>query len=109
MEKTTLYLPSRLQADLRAIARRTGRPQAALIRDALEAYVAGQEQPWPTSIGIEADGSMDGADVEGWLADEWEADLRRHEDEAAANMTTPAPAPPAPPPRGRTGGRRAIR
>jgi len=51
MEKTTLYLPTELQASLRALARRTGRSQANLIREALETYVAGQERPRPKSIG----------------------------------------------------------
>lgn len=99
MEKTTLYLPPRIQAELRALARRTGRSQAALIRDALEAYVAGQDQPWPSSIGIGADGSLDAENVEPWLAEHWEADLLPRESEAEASpagparLTRPSPTP----------------
>jgi len=78
MEKTTLYLPSELQASLRAAARRTGRSQAQLIREAIETYVAGQERPRPRSIGIVADGSLDAADAKRWVHERWAADGGRH-------------------------------
>src|SRR5206468_1651199 len=39
MEKTTLYLPKELQRELRETARREGRPQAALVREALDTYL----------------------------------------------------------------------
>jgi predicted transcriptional regulator len=71
MEKTTLYLPSDLQRSLRDLSRRSGRPQAALIREALESYVGSQARPWPRSIGSAADGTVAGRDSEAWLADEW--------------------------------------
>jgi hypothetical protein len=58
MEKTTLYLTEELQAELRALARRTGRPQAQLIRDAVAEYVARAERPWPRSIGIVSSGAF---------------------------------------------------
>ena len=77
MEKTTLYLPTELQASLRALARRTGRSQANLIREALETYVAGQERPRPKSIGIAGDGSLDAADAKRWVHERW-ADGGRH-------------------------------
>lgn len=72
MEKTTLYLSAELQRSLRELARRTGRRQADLIREALTVYVGGQERPWPRSIGAAADGSLDAADSERWLGEEWE-------------------------------------
>jgi hypothetical protein len=71
MEKTTLYLPTELQRSLRDLSRRTGRPQAALIREALGAYVAEQERPWPRSIGSAADGTIAGGDSEAWFREEW--------------------------------------
>lgn len=72
MEKTTLYLSGELQRSLRELARRTGRRQADLIREALTEYVGRVERPWPRSIGAAADGSLDAADGERWLRDEWE-------------------------------------
>ena len=71
MEKTTLYLPGELQRGLRDLSRRTGRPQAQIIREALASYVAGQERPWPKSIGSAADGAISGSDSESWLREEW--------------------------------------
>jgi hypothetical protein len=71
MEKTTLYLPGELQAGLRDISRRTGRSQAALIREALSDYIAAQERPWPRSIGSAADGTVSGGDSEDWMRKEW--------------------------------------
>ncbi|MEA2531111.1 MAG: hypothetical protein QOG89_2755 [Thermomicrobiales bacterium] len=74
MDKTTIYIPSQLHAELKAIARRSGRPQAQVIRDALAAYVAEQERPWPKSFGSVEDGSVNGADHEDWLAEHWKPD-----------------------------------
>ena len=74
MGKLSLSLPPRLHAELRALARRTGRSQAALTRDALQAYVAVQERPWPTSIGIGADGSLDATRADAWLEERWDRD-----------------------------------
>jgi hypothetical protein len=74
MEKTTLYLPTVLQAELRALARRSGRPQAALIREALEAYVAGHDRPRPRSIGTAGDGSLDARDAKAWVRERWAAE-----------------------------------
>ncbi len=39
MEKTTVYIPEDIQRTLRHMARREGRPQAALLRQALAAYL----------------------------------------------------------------------
>lgn len=77
MEKTTLYLPSDLQRSLRDLSRRTGRPQAELIREALGEYVAEQASPWPKSIGSASDGAVSGRDSEGWLREQWSKDQTR--------------------------------
>jgi predicted transcriptional regulator len=80
MEKTTLYLPSDLQHTLRALSRRTGRPQAELIREALEAYVSTQERPRPASIGAAQDGSLEARDAKAWVRKQWagrDGDRRR--------------------------------
>jgi predicted DNA-binding protein len=71
MDKTTLYLPRDLQAALRVLAQRTGRPQAALIREALERYVAGQERPRFASRGAAQDGTLDATDAKTWVHDRW--------------------------------------
>jgi predicted transcriptional regulator len=77
MEKTTLYLPADLQAELRALARRTGRPQAVLIREALEAYVARQDRPRPRSVATAADGSLHARDAKAWVREQWAAGRAR--------------------------------
>ena len=71
MEKTTLYLPADLQHRLRTEARRRGRPQAELVRDALYAYFRRRKQPLPEFIGIAEDTEFSGRDSEGWLEREW--------------------------------------
>ncbi|MBA3876686.1 MAG: CopG family transcriptional regulator [Anaerolinea sp.] len=77
MEKTTLYLPVGLQAELRALARRSGRPQAELIREAVADYVARQDHPWPSSIGSADDAAVSGESSEDWLREEWSRDDAR--------------------------------
>jgi len=77
MEKTTLYLPAELHRSILDISRRTGRPQAVLIREALADYVARQQRPWPRSIGSAADGTVGGRDSEAWITEAWsKADAR---------------------------------
>jgi metal-responsive CopG/Arc/MetJ family transcriptional regulator len=74
MNKTTVYLPTELQGALRDVARRTGRSQAEVIRDAIAAYVAVEERPWPRSFGSAANGEVSAADLEDWLAENWKPD-----------------------------------
>jgi len=47
MRKTTLYVPDSLKARISRIARLKGRSEAAVIRDALLAYVTKVESPSP--------------------------------------------------------------
>ena len=44
MKRTTIFVPETLERDLQLFARRKGVPTAAVVRDALAAYIA-QEQP----------------------------------------------------------------
>lgn len=72
MERTTVYLPKDLQERLRATARAEARPQAALVRDAIERYVAEVRPPGlPRFIGMGkgpiAPG-IDSSNEEEWLA-----------------------------------------
>lgn len=71
MNKTTLYLPDDLHRSLQAAARRTGRSQAKLIRDAVEQYLAGDERPKLVSIGLGDDPGLDAQDHEAWLSEQW--------------------------------------
>lgn len=71
MEKTTLYLSAETQRDLREEARRSGRAQAELIREALSAYLAKRPRPLPRSVGIAADGKVTGRRSEAWIRREW--------------------------------------
>jgi predicted transcriptional regulator len=44
MKRTTIFVPEALERDLQLYARRTGQPTAAVVREALAAYMA-QRQP----------------------------------------------------------------
>lgn len=74
MEKTTIYLPIDLRMALKETARRTGRPQAELVRDAISVYVAHHKRPRLRSIGIVASGEISATDVEDWLEENWKPD-----------------------------------
>ncbi len=71
VEKTTLYLPGELQRALRDEARRSGRPQAALVRDALRAYLSSRTRPSLTSLGLGEDPELSAREAEEWLDTEW--------------------------------------
>jgi metal-responsive CopG/Arc/MetJ family transcriptional regulator len=72
MEKTTLYLPSDLERELKEAARREGRPMAELVREAIGRYLAERGRPRPRSIGMGTDGEVGGARSEDWLRGHWE-------------------------------------
>ena len=80
MEKTTLYLPAEIQIALRDAAKRAGRPQAELVREALTRYLADQPRPLPKSIGIAKDLTLgiDLAEVDTWIEREMERDYARY-------------------------------
>lgn len=71
MEKTTLYLPTDLQRALQELARRSGRPQAELVREALRSYLEGVAAPLPRSLGLGEDNGLAARESEAWLAREW--------------------------------------
>lgn len=72
VEKTTLYLPSDLQRSLRDEGERSGRPQAALIREAIAQYLARRPVRLPRSIGVGSDGKVGGEASERWIRKEWD-------------------------------------
>lgn len=71
MEKTTFYLPDEMRHALRDAARRSGRPQAELVREALAGYLATNSRPRPRSLGAGADKAVSAADSEDWLRARW--------------------------------------
>ncbi len=71
MRKTTLYLSDDLHESLRGVARRTGVPQAEIVREALEAYLLVQDRPMPQSIGTGEDSELAARDSEAWLKEHW--------------------------------------
>jgi plasmid stability protein len=48
VKRTTIYLPDELKARLEAVARREGRTEADVIRDALAQALDGRVRPKPT-------------------------------------------------------------
>jgi plasmid stability protein len=73
MQKTTLYLPDELQRQLQEAARRMGRSQADLIREALATFLGTVERPKPRSIGLGDNPDLHGKDTEEWLRQNWRA------------------------------------
>lgn len=71
MEKTTLYLPPELQVALREVARREGRSQAEVAREALERYVAAAGAPQPRSVGAFEQDPARGEPVPAKHAKQW--------------------------------------
>lgn len=71
MHKTTLYLPSDLQRRLREHARRTGAPQAAVVREALERYLTDAPRPTLRSLGAGDDQELQATDARAWLRARW--------------------------------------
>ncbi len=71
MEKTTLYLPTELHLALKEFSRRTGQPQAAVIREALQNHIAQQARPLPRSIGLGENEDVSAEESEAWLEAHW--------------------------------------
>ena len=77
MNKTTLYLPTELSRALKDAARRSGRPQAEVVREALERYLANEPRPLPKSLGMISDTTLDSAQIKDWIRENWIKDLSR--------------------------------
>lgn len=74
MEKTTIYLPADLKIAIKATARRSGRSEAMVVREALARYVTAESPNLPSFVGSVEDGSFDAANDEAWLAENWKPD-----------------------------------
>jgi len=75
VRRTTFFLPDELERNLEEVARREGRPQAELVREALTAYLSTRTRPRPRSLGMasSADRSVNSENVKDWLHGEWDA------------------------------------
>jgi len=69
MLKTTVYLTEDLQRSLKEAARRTGRPEAAIVREALDIYLQHVTRPRPHSIGAGEDVELAARVSKAWLRD----------------------------------------
>lgn len=77
MAKSTVCLDAADQRRLRALARRVGRPQAELIREAIAEYLERHgEPPIPSWVGMISTDGLDSAKVHG-DRDEWIDDVLR--------------------------------
>jgi hypothetical protein len=78
MEKTTIYLPADLRWYLKDAARRSGKSQADLIREALDVQRATDPRPKPKSIGaFRSDGKVPASEIKQWVRKEWSKDLEK--------------------------------
>jgi len=74
MKRTTVYLPEGLLRELHETARRSGRPQADLIREALALFLPTLGRPRPGSIGLgeSPDDTVSSENVKAWVRAQWE-------------------------------------
>jgi predicted transcriptional regulator len=63
MKRTTIFMNESVEADLHGLARRQQRPVAALVREAVEQYVAGQRRAGSARPGFVAIGRSGAADT----------------------------------------------
>jgi hypothetical protein len=71
MEKTTIYLTHELRLALCQAARQKGRPQAALIREAIACYLESTEPPWPKTAGMFEGFPIPAEQVDDWIENHW--------------------------------------
>lgn len=71
MTKTTVYLTDDLAGALAGAAQRLGRPQAELIREALQSYLSALPQPKLLSLGLGSDDQLSAEESEDWLRSRW--------------------------------------
>ncbi len=71
MRKLTIRLPPELHRALKEAARREGKSQAELVREALSLYLAGRGEPRPRSLGASEDPELSGRALEKWLEEAW--------------------------------------
>ena len=63
MKRTTIFIEPQLERELQALARRSGRPMAAIVREALAQYVAADKERRPVRLGFVASGRSGRSDI----------------------------------------------
>ena len=63
MKRTTIFIEPQLERELQALARRSGRPMAAIVREAVALYVAADKERRPARLGFIASGRRGRSDV----------------------------------------------
>jgi predicted DNA-binding protein len=81
LEKTTVYLDSQTRRGLKALSRSTGRPQAELIREALDAYLErAPRYALPGWVGIWKHGpETDASEIKHVARERWANELERED------------------------------
>jgi plasmid stability protein len=95
VEKTTVYLTTDVKRRLKSRAERTGRSEAHMIREALEAYLVDEPRALPKSIGsieLNLPEGVDSSNIKSWIRENWIKDIEekrsRHEAELKARGQT---------------------
>ena len=63
MKRTTIFIEPQLERELQALARRSGQPMAAVVREAIAQYVAADKERRPARLGFVAAGRSGRSDV----------------------------------------------
>ncbi len=74
MKKLTVYFPEELSVQVKALAMREQRTEAALIRDAVRVYLSNKKHPLPRIMGMASSGKITGEESEDWLYANWDVD-----------------------------------
>ena len=88
MKRTTIFIEPQLERELQALARRSGRPMAAIVREAVAQYVAADRERRPSRLGFVASGRSGRRDIA-----ERHEDLLFQADPAGRPGTSSAPNP----------------
>jgi len=63
MKRTTIFIEPQIERELQAMARRSGRPMAAIVREAVAQYVAADKESRPARPGFVASGRSGRSDI----------------------------------------------
>jgi hypothetical protein len=76
MRKTTIYFPDEMKIEIEAVSKMEQRPEAEIIREAVSTYLEDRRsRRWPRSFGSGADGTLDPAEIDAYLAENWQPEL----------------------------------
>jgi predicted transcriptional regulator len=63
MKRTTIFIEPQLERELQALARRRGRPMAAIVREAVAQYVTADKERRPSRLSFVASGRSGRRDI----------------------------------------------